>query len=252
MRSTFWRLYKKEIEASRSFFLISTAIILIWQFFLASSRRGVWPVEAIFILAWFPFGFLPLWFMVDTFNSYRQEWNGNTIYLLLTLPVKGWEISGAKLLASFTKLVFSSLLVVGGNFLILSHEMRSFLEVLPEGIPILDTTVKACLLYLGAMLILGITIQFSFLAGRLVDRFQGLLSVWVFFLTQWITSRWVQLTAPAFKWIPYLTFKWEMIKDGIKESQFVEIDMAPVASLIIITIFIFLAGSWLLERELEV
>ena len=54
---------------------------------------------------WVPMGFLPLWALWTSVQLYRQEWRENTSYLMLSLPVRAWKITSAKLAALLTGVV---------------------------------------------------------------------------------------------------------------------------------------------------
>ena len=186
MKSKSWTLYKKELVSARVFLLIFTGAILLWQLFLVS-KRNIWPSEALVALSWLPLAVLPLWVMWNAFNSFRHEWNGNTIYLLLSLPLQGWKISLAKLLAVLSEFTFYTLIIIFGNLIFFKPELSLIVKELPIEITlsnIISLGVKVyALLYWFPIATLGVLIQFASLAGRLVERFQGLLSAWVFFLS---------------------------------------------------------------------
>ncbi|HPT63243.1 MAG TPA: hypothetical protein PLH24_03100 [Candidatus Atribacteria bacterium] len=92
----FIKLYKKEFMKDRKSFVITIAIITAMMLFLYS-RTGHWtPGLPTAILAVAMFGFSIAAF-ISSFDCMGDEWEHNNHYLMLSLPVRGRDILGAKL-----------------------------------------------------------------------------------------------------------------------------------------------------------
>ncbi|MEN6325935.1 MAG: hypothetical protein ABFD18_06985 [Syntrophomonas sp.] len=127
-----------------------------------------------------------------------REWSSNTIYLMMSLPVKGGMILGTKLLALLSQYLINSLVLVLAGILLVfpqlnmldTANLNQLNELLTRGIgPML-------LVYLLSIAGLSYTISLSFfsqLAGKLVSRFSKVFTVIVFVGTFWLVSHLIDL-----------------------------------------------------------
>lgn len=129
-----------------------------------------------------------------------REWSSNTIYLMMSLPVKGGMILGTKFLALLSQYLINSIvLILAGMLLVFPHlrmldaaELNQLNELLTSGI------APMLLAYLLSIAGLSYTISLSFfsqLAGKLVSRFSKVFTVIVFIGTFWLVGRLVNLLA---------------------------------------------------------
>ncbi|MEN6351451.1 MAG: hypothetical protein ABFD08_18925 [Syntrophomonas sp.] len=127
-----------------------------------------------------------------------REWSSNTIYMVMSLPVKGGMILGTKLLALLSQyLINSAFLIMAGFLLVLPHlnlinsgDMAQLNALLQRGF------VPMLLAYLLSLAGLSYIISLSFfsqLAGKLVSRFSGAFTVLVFIGTFWLSGHLVDL-----------------------------------------------------------
>ncbi|MGM0438636.1 MAG: ABC transporter permease [Bacillota bacterium] len=248
---SFISLYKKEIRAMFFFVVVSILIVLAWELFLFY-KSSVWPSELILGLSFLPTSFFPLIMLWQGYQSYRHEWKDDTIYMLLTLPSPGWKISLAKLAAGFsyylTVVLFTALMI----FLI---NDKSFISQLPTYIS-RSYIYKTSLLLGIAYIIFGMTpyilSQFSCLVSRFYSRFKGLVSIVVFILTNYLIYRIASVISPIFNWLPNIPVKGFNVSMGEVTFQTIYINSAPIVSILLMILFIFFLGSFLLEKYLEV
>lgn len=248
---SFISLYKKEIRAMFFFVVVSILIVLAWELFLFY-KSSVWPSELILGLSFLPTSFFPLIMLWQGYQSYRHEWKDDTIYMLLTLPSPGWKISLAKLAAGFsyylTVVLFTALMI----FLI---NDKSFISQLPSYIS-RSYVYKTSSMIVIAYIIFGmapyILSQFSCLVSRFYSRFKGLVSIVVFILTNYLIYRIASVISPIFNWLPNIPVKGFNVSMGEVTFQTIYINSAPIVSILLMILFIFFLGSFLLEKYLEV
>ena len=250
MRSWF-ELYKKELRSISFFMLVSILVILGWELFLMYKSQ-LWHFGLVFGLSFLPLSFLPIIMLWRGYQSYRQEWKDNTIYMLMSLPRSGWQIGLSKLLADLTYYLAAVLFTL---FMVYVVNDTSLLPMLPPYI-----TPKLVFKYISltgiAYIIFGmipyIFTQFSCLISRFYSRFRGLISIVVFVLTNYLVYRTASLIAPIFNWVPNIpidVFRGSMIQVNM---QTIYINSAPIVSIILMTGLVFYLGSILLEKQLEV
>ena len=253
MRSWF-SLYKKELYRLVFFTLIVFLIVTGWQFFLVY-KLAKWPAELVFGLSFLPFSFFPLIMLWQGYQSFRYEWKDDTAYFLLTLPRSGWQITLAKLTAGMTFYIGITLY----NILILLIANRSvinlFMSDFPENVtPKLITNgfTDFTILYLISGLAIYILTQFSYLISRFYNRFNGMISIVIFVLSVYIVHRGGSLLAPLLKWMPDIPVRVMEGMAGIAQERIIYIGSGPLLGSLIMLILLFLAGSWIFEKQLEV
>lgn len=130
--------------------------------------------------------FLPF---ISSFKLIYREWRSNTIYMLLSLPVKGASVLGAKLAALLTQYVMGTFAVMGACLLLvlalMGPEVTQGLQELyrETGLTASQLFGEGLLLYLLSMGVLIYLVSISFgsqLVGKMVRRYSGLLTVVVF------------------------------------------------------------------------
>jgi len=131
---------------------------------------------------------------VDSGKLLSGEWNSNTIYLTMSLPVRGGMILGSKLLALISQYLIYSVVLTAAFIILVFPQLdldqiqqisgwRNYVE---HGLPVL------LLSYLISLAGLGYAISLSFfsqLAGKLVSRFSGFVTVLVFIIMFWLGNR---------------------------------------------------------------
>lgn len=250
---SFKQLLLKELHESKWQLMIVAGLTLVFQFYVRFNASL--PPQALFGVGWVPLIVLPFWLLWSSFYTMRHEWNRDTIYLLLSLPVSGLTILGVKLLSVLIQLaVFLAVTIVG----VLVMYNFTFPYVFGELAPYMSAEwmvgTGAKLVLLGTLLsaLIIMVIQFSYLAGRLFGRFQGLISIWVLFVVSWLIQRLAQLTYPLFSWIPRVPFTGWVQSGELFYRQEVQLDIAPLVASVALASAFFWLGAYLLEREIEI
>lgn len=107
----FFRLLWREVRQGLPTTAASVVAILAWYTFLAS-RVGRWNEGLVLAMTQMPLWWLPLGALWRTYQSFKNDLDTARAYLLLSLPVYGWQLAGAKLLAVWLEAV----LYVGATF----------------------------------------------------------------------------------------------------------------------------------------
>ncbi|ADU51831.1 hypothetical protein Tmar_1724 [Thermaerobacter marianensis DSM 12885] len=94
-----WREARQALPATAAFLVA----ILTWYAFLAT-RVGRWHDGLVIGMSQMPLWWLPPWAVWRTYQSLKNDLDSPHAYLLLSLPVRGWQLAGAKLLAVWIEL----------------------------------------------------------------------------------------------------------------------------------------------------
>lgn len=186
----FMALYKKQMREILPEIIVVAAVAVVISLVLyykvgAFPPAIGFPVVMLIGLA----GFLPL------ISSLRlsQEWSNHTIYLMMSLPVGGGMILGSRLAALLTQYLLGTVMAgLSGLLLTLAlfPEAFSYVE------KILPYWGHAALMYLISMASLAYLLAislFSQVAGKLVNRFSGLVTALVFIITLWLSGKVMEL-----------------------------------------------------------
>ncbi|HCF71394.1 MAG TPA: hypothetical protein DER33_07420 [Syntrophomonas sp.] len=130
--------------------------------------------------------FLPF---ISSFKLIYREWKSNTIYMLLSLPVKGALVLGAKMAALVTNYIAGTLAVLVSGFIVslalVGEEIQRALQTihLTPGVSygqLLGTGLLFYLLSIAGLIYL-VSISFgSQIVGKLVRGYSGLVTLLVF------------------------------------------------------------------------
>lgn len=183
----FAALYKKQMRETLPEIVVVAAVTVfvgLVVFFKAGSLLPAIAAAMAMVLGLA--SFLPL------ISSLRlgQEWNNNTIYMMMSLPVGGGMILGSRLTALLTQYIAGTLIVgIVGMLLALGLFPDDFVYYLKLSMPYWD---EAFLVYLLTVMILAYLISISFFSqiiGKLVSRFSGLVTLVTFFGTLWLSGK---------------------------------------------------------------
>lgn len=252
-----WQQFKKELFGHKADFALLGGALLVWAAFLVS-RVGVWSIELIFVLYWFPSGFLPLWAIWTSVQLYRQEWRENTSYLMLSLPVRAWTITSAKLAVILTGVVGFSLVILAGGWLIV---VRS--GIIPElgradlfeWVPMDWVVQMGVLSYawsVAGLLVIALIAQLAYVFSRIFARFQGLVMAWTWLLTIWLMGRVGDIGGRLLAWMPDFHLRvFDFAGEGAR-LQSVAIESGPFWALALFVVGVYALLNLTLERAVEV
>ena len=193
----FFKLYGKEMRELRPeiiVVLVATIVIDAFFYFKAQQIPGVVIGPSMMIL-----GLAALLPFISSFKLLGREWNSNTIYLLLSLPVKGGSILGSKLLALLSQYIIGTVVVSAGGFILaillfpqLIADIVSQAQMAGIDTEILSWAGAGLLFYLMSIVGMAYVICISFfsqLVGKLGRRFSGAITAIVFIATFWLMGK---------------------------------------------------------------
>jgi len=188
----FSALYGKEMHELRPeiiIVLVSAALICLTMYFKAGSNTRALLIFPIFLLMGLA-AFLPF---VASFKLLSKEWSNNTIYLIMSLPVSGEMILGAKLAALISQYLIGTLVVIASAALwVLPHLpeiIRSLNSMTGSDQSLMQFIPGIAMAYLLSVTGLFYLISISFLSqliGKLFTRFVGLVTLIVFLITLYL------------------------------------------------------------------
>ncbi len=249
---SFWQLWRKELNGLiwKSAFLGALLIVLADLVF--NRRQNVlWFPDDIHKLdsvhKWeTPFGIpgtplivLTLWGIGMAFYTLHYEWTNKTIYLLKSLPVKGYKVLGAKIAGIVTGVLTMVPLSIG-IYLFTWHEKLAQFKLAVLTAWSFGFTVVLILLII--IFYLGMIGQLAFLAGKLVNRFRFVVSVITFYLTLTLLDMLTKYN-PLLRLIPNLVIHSGAVHFKVDTWAFLGWFLAGMA--------LFFINCWIYERKIE-
>lgn len=114
-----------------------------------------------------------------------------------------------------------------------------------------STSLKAALVQTLGLVILMIVIQFSYLFSRLVSRRRGLMMILVGLVSSWFVFRVGGWIAPLLDWIPPVKLHGIQIDAGVVYMHTAYLGVAPIIGSFAAALLLFIIGSNVLERDIE-
>ena len=249
----FWQLLRKELLAQRWAVGILLGLSFVWHLLLYS-KIGIWYSQAILSLGLIPFFFIHLWILWISIQLYRTEWAEDTAYLLLSLPVSSWLITGVKLLTVVLYTCFSLLVIAASYFTFFRGEIISAIQ--PYLMYLETGWYKRDLINIGLILFIFFVgsimlIHFSYICSRMVNRLRGLVLIWVFLLSNWVCSQLANLIEPLLNWLPTFGVDLPYVEFGNLMLREYRIPSSPFVSYILVVFGLFALGNWLWEKQIE-
>ncbi|MBZ4665786.1 hypothetical protein [Mahella sp.] len=269
----FVKLYNKEFMKERKSFVVTLVLLFLAEAFLYS-RIGHWPTGIpTFISGMIAFG-VGIGAFFNSFDYMGDEWKRSNHYLMLSLPVRGWDIFGAKLAWLMTEFGTHLLLLGAYSAVILLGEARAA-EVLTaqlyQGVMAMTWRVYGIMIIpmLYTLASMGILALFAYTVSRTVKQLSFLAKAVGYIVPLWLFSylaQKVMAVSPSWMHIemPLVdALALDQLKRGLESSGIVNVDLwglenavlgIDMASVVIwaagmVAIFIF--GSWLLENRVE-
>jgi len=249
----FLTLLRKDLQASLlPIGFLSGITVIIMAFVRFRIETAGWPMEISLVAISIPLVFLPLWLLWQSFQTLRSEWREDTVYTLLVLPVPGWQVMTAKLLAIWIEYTVISAVTAVGTLVFFSPLVREAMAFVPSVGWVIRNGI---LLYLASLLMLAsvvIFVQLAFVVSKMVGRLQGLVALWTLILSSWFVEKLGVLLEPIFRWIPtvplHRVFRLEEIREGIVADW----NLAPEIGSWLAILFVLALTSYLFEHYVEV
>lgn len=250
----FASLYLKELRASRTNFLIFLAVIFVLDVFLMT-RAASWGYWNVLAASFVPLVLLMFLGMLQSFLLVRDEWKAGTAPFLRSLPISGWGIVGAKMLAAFTSWVAMSLVTLALSGIFYACAPWFGMEWLPlAALPWSRMTgfiVIFVLGIMGAVLFGGIVLQLAYLMGRIVNRFSELLSAVAGVALMYVATRGGDRLVEVLSFFPVINFEAPTIGSEGFALATQTLSTAAILVLVLELALLFLAAGWLMEKKAE-
>jgi hypothetical protein len=242
----FWQLWKKEMNGS---LWSSTFFMAIFLLFIEQGRHdgfvwfppGVAKWDSPFGIPMGLFFWLGLWGIAMAFYCLHYEWTGKSIYLLKSLPLKGYEVLGAQIVGILSG-VLTLIPIVAGAYLFNWHEKLSRFKIPVQTAWYFGLTVV--LILLSVIFFLVTITQFAFLMGKLVNKYQFVISGMVFcFSIKFLYELLIKSKSLLTEWIPTLVIRFGTACFDTCCWFFL--------SLYLIGALFFFINNWLYEQKVE-
>ncbi|MGE5396161.1 MAG: hypothetical protein ACM3MK_01350 [Chitinophagales bacterium] len=194
--SKFAALYKKEMREVVPEILVVAGMSVLILILMVTIDSRFTPILIMPLISLMGLTiFLPV---VSSFKMISREWTTNSIYLTLSLPVKGASVLGSKLSALLT-VALIGMVITSVTGLIMGLSFASDIGEVYRQLAARITPEQRVELLKGAIMIFFIIFAiiayiinisfFSQVTGRLVKRGAGLLTAFVFIVTLWIMGK---------------------------------------------------------------
>jgi hypothetical protein len=245
----FRNLFIKELKSILPMYAVfSFLVVLLHVFILYKSK--VWEDETILVSSiMLPFIFLAATVIGTGYYQLHTEWKANSIYLLLSLPVRGWKVLSAKLGAVLSYFIVTCLWI-GISFTIflvrvLLDKLKGNVDLMDILPTLLNVVVNTLWMYVLVVVFVLVVIQFAFLCGQLVAKFKWFVVLSAFLGVMWLVFRITPLLSSLLLWTPDIFW-------GGMESDVVYFHSGPfIIMFLLIVGFVWLNG-YIFEKEVEV
>lgn len=251
-----WQLYRRELGASRTFMVTVPCLIVLWNLFLLYQTR-VWPMAVPGMLSLAPLFLTVPWAAIASVQSWRRQWQDNTVQLTLALPMPGWSFPVAKSMAVITETALYAAVAVLAGLPLLGRLFRLMAD---RGVPP-SLLLAAGLTNVPQLLVVAILVavvgclmlQLAYLTGRLVGRWGTAVLPLALVLSLWALLRIGAGLNLLLVWVPPLVFRDVVaVARGVYQLRPLFVSPAPFLSILAVGAGYLRLIAWLLERQVDV
>ncbi|MBO8129742.1 MAG: hypothetical protein H0Z39_11205 [Peptococcaceae bacterium] len=247
-----WPLYKKEFQGMWIYFVSGPVVTVIWLAFLASRAAGwltgsAWSPGTVLGWSFMLLFAIGLFTLLLGFHVLSHEWNNDTVYWLLSLPVRGYVIAGAKFLT-----------IVSWTAVTL---LPAFLGINWMSLWLLDFYIPAEYFIAGYFLTTGVMVGVALVAmlaeaiGLTVRRMRWFVTAASFVGGLYLHAKLSRLLEPVFSFLPTIPgltgVSWTSERVSFSMTDMALALAEPVSGLVV-SVLMFVAVGWLIDRRLEV
>lgn len=240
-------LFRKEWRSAFPLYGVFAGLVLLWHLFILY-KRDWFDQDTIMVLALImPFVFASLITIGMGYQQLQVEWKTNSVYLLLSLPVRGWKLLMVKI-AALMSLVVATLLWSGLSYVLILMKLKwtDISENITELWPMLSSLlIHSTWIYLLSMVLLLILVQFTFLCGQLVAKFKWLVTLAAFLGMLWFVLRISPLLTSLLQWTPDISF-------GHKDFEVIYLQSGSFLVLLLLGVGLTALNGFIFEKEVEV
>lgn len=245
----FRNIWTKELRGNGPLYAVYAILVVLLHVLLLYKRESI-PDDAMGVLALLlPFLFVSAMAIGSGYYQLHVEWRTQSIYLLLSLPIRGWKVLTAKMAAVVTLLLLS-LLWTGLSFSIILLRVQwtklasdeEFMEMLPT---IIHMVLNSAWMYGLTILFLLALTQFTFLCGQLVAKLKWVVMIAAFFGMLWLFLRISPALSGLLQWTPEILF-------GGGDSDTAYLHSGPFIVLLAVCVGLTALNGYIFEKEVEV
>jgi hypothetical protein len=244
-----WNLFKKETKSIFPLYgFFAVGVVALHLIVLYKSADFQMDATMVLTLV-LPYLFLVALAVGTGYYQLHVEWRTNSIYLLLSLPIRGWKVLAAKLAAAVSLLIATSIVIAASFASLLLRVVwdevstsEDWSEIGPSLVNIVLNFYWICLF---AILFLLIVVQFTYLCGQLVAKFKWIVMLSAFFGIIWLVLRISPLLSNLLVWTPEIVI-------GHKDSDMAFLHSGPFIVLGLLCIGLIALNGFIFEKEVEV
>lgn len=245
----FRNIWVKELKSMYPLYGVYGIAVLLLHLVILYKRESLQEDTIIALSLVMPFLLVTAFSLGAGYFQLHTEWRTNTIYLLLSFPIRGWKILTAKLAAVLYCLLLA-LLWTGISFslILLTVKWRELtvkeelLNVMPE---LIRVGLNSLWMYGLAVLFLLVLTQFTFLCGQLVARFKWVVRLAAFFGALWLVFRISPVLSQLFIWVPDIML-------GSRDGDGAYLHAGPFIVLLAVCFGLTALNGYIFEKEVEV
>ena len=247
----FTKLYLKDLhEVTAEILIVVIGVALVTAGFLLGSEQNaplmILPLVLLLGLA----GLLPL---ISSFKLLSREWSQNTVYLVMSLPVSGAMILGAKMAVLLTQYIGGTLLITLSSYLLYVTKLSQYLTPQQPGLMMLynNPQLLQSLLafYLSGLVFLAFlccTSFFSQIAGKLSARFSGLVTAATFVITLILSGKILDALGTGSNELYHM-----MIQISGDAANYISNMNLSSLSYFVLAVILFILAAVIYDRKLE-
>lgn len=245
----FRNLFGKEIRSLVPMYGVFAVVMAVLDFFILYKSK-YWEDDVVFMLSLiFPFIFAGAVAVGTGYYQLHTEWRTNSIYLLLSLPIRGWKVLAAKITAVLCLFIATLLwIAVCFSVILLGTTWNELFEgaELSELLPgVLNTAANSLWMYVLVVLFLLAVSQFAFLCGQLVTKLKWLVVLSAFLGALWLAVRITPLLSYMMQWTPDIFF-------GGLDMDALYLHSGPFIVLLLLSFGLIWLNGYIFEKEVEV
>lgn len=230
------KLFKKELLGEKNWIIGFCGFVLGVNFLflpLTRTTEGFMAMMAIF----FTLPAFPLMALVRAFLIWKNEWDSNTNFLLLSLPVRGYNIVLSKVGVLALEIFLYVFLVFFIPYLMLMGFTDQFS---------VDVLTFSKLWFLTAFRILLIVpfAMFSYLFGRIFSKAQGWITAGSLIGLLVIYSRYLHFGRKIFTYLPEVSMSFTLAG----EAETFSLNIATMMATFLFSVILTLASCFFIEK----
>ncbi|MDF2722476.1 MAG: hypothetical protein K0Q59_2151 [Paenibacillus sp.] len=241
----FRNLLVKEVKGIFPLFAVFALLVVVIDLLVMAKSIYVKKETIVIITTLTPFLFISFIALGVGYYQLFTEWRTNSIYLLLSLPMRGWKLLTAKLVALLGLLLLTLLWIALSFCLIILRTVWSDVDADNIVPMLLNLGMYAFVIYVLLVVFVLSALQFAFLCGQFVSRLRWLVVLGVFFAVMWLYARVSPVISGWLLWLPDFNL-------GSLETDMVYLHSGPYVVMLLAIVGLVGLSGYLFEKEVEV